>query len=86
METVFQPVLGGSPLPAPRWRRNGVNWEAYREDVENNLSNVPPCPDLTKRLQRLQNLMLDAAHRHVGKSKPRRHGRDCLTPVVREAF
>ena len=50
------------------------------------MSQLPEETNLKKRLDRFTNLIIKTADRYVGKTKPRRNTRPCLTPAVKEAI
>ena len=69
-----------------RWRRNGINWNAFREEIEDETSNLPSEPNITQRVIRLNSIIIEAAHNHVGKTKPGKSTRPHITPTVRAAL
>ena len=77
-----QPVLGRTP----KWRKHGVNWEGYREELETKMTNMEEGLNLKNRMLRFNNLILEAARKHIGTRKPRRSGKTFLTPDVRRAI
>ena len=77
-----QPIFGKQA----RWRRNGVNWKAFRDAVESAMSDLPHKPDITKRISRFNTILTDAASTHVGKSKPGPRTKVHMTPSVRAAL
>ena len=50
-----------------RWRRNGINWNAFREEIEEETSNLPSEPNITQQVIRLNSIIIEAAHYHVGR-------------------
>ena len=70
----------------PNWRRHGADWPSFRQELEDKMSDLEDIPNVSKRLERFNNLVLEAARKHVGKSKPRRNGKPCITPDVKEAI
>ena len=79
---LHQPVMGKKP----RWRKANVNWQDYRQQMELEMSDLPEEQNLKKRLTRLTNLIIKTAEKYVGKTKPRRNTRPCLTPAVKDAI
>ena len=77
-----QPILG----KAARWKRNGVNWNDYSAAVEESVTTMPEEPNITKRILRFNQILKDAAMKHVGKSKPRKTLKISMTPTVRAAL
>ena len=64
----YKPVIPRSA----RWRRNGVDWSSFTNDVEAKMSNLPNESNLSLRVSRFNDILISAATTHVGKSKPSR--------------
>ena len=65
----YKPVIPRSA----RWRRNGVDWSSFTNEVESKMSNLPNEPNLSLRVSRFNEILMSAATTHVGKSKPARY-------------
>ena len=52
-----------------RWRNNGVDWAEFRNAVEEEMDGLEEI-ELTKRIERFNGIMIEAANTHVGKVKP----------------
>ena len=66
---VHQPVL----RRAPRWKRNGVNWEDFRSAVEDSIEQMPEEANIAKRILRFNQTLREAAMKHVGKKDQEKH-------------
>ena len=75
----YKPVIPRSA----RWRRNGVDWSSFTNDIETKMSNLPNEPNLSLRVSRFNDILISAATTHVGKSKPSRRSKPWITPHVR---
>ena len=75
----YKPVIPRSA----RWCRNGVDWSSFTNDVETKMSNLPNEPNLSLRVSRFNDILISAATTHIGKSKPSRRSKPCITPYVR---
>ena len=42
--------------------------------------------DMKRRVARFNEIIVDSAHKHIGKTKPRRGGKSYLTPSVKAAI
>ncbi|XP_066915550.1 uncharacterized protein [Clytia hemisphaerica] len=69
-----------------RWRRNGVNWNNLRNEVEDHCQNLLEENNLTRRVARFNQILTQAAKKHVGKSKPGRKISSFMTPTVKAAL
>ena len=74
----YKPVIPRSA----RWRRNGVDWCSFTNDIETKMSNLPNEPNLSLRVSRFNSILISAATTHVGKSKPSRKSKPWMTPHV----
>ena len=75
----------------PRWRSNGINWDSFTKEVEENLQALlnqdGSLPGkVSHQIQQFTDVLLQAGHKHVGKVKPGRKTRVWLTPPVRAAI
>ena len=77
-----QPVFGSTA----RWRKTGVCWKSFRDDIESTTQDLPPEPSLANRVTRFNQILTDAGYKHVGKSKPGPRTRSYMTPTVRAAI
>ena len=68
---------------AARWRRNGVDWSGFTNEVESKMSNLPDEPNLSLRVSRFNGILISAATTHVGRSKPSKKSKPWMTPHVR---
>ena len=68
----YKPVIPRSA----RWRKNGVDWSSFTNEVESKMSNLPNEPNLSLRVSRFSDILIFAATTHVGKSKPSRRSND----------
>ena len=75
----YKPVIPRSA----RWRKNGVHWSSFTNEVESKMSNLPNEPNLSLRVSRFNDILISAATTHVGKSKPSRRSKPWITPHVR---
>ena len=62
----YKPVIPRSA----RWRRNGVDWSSFTNNIETQMSNLPNEPNLSLRESRFNDILISAATTHAGKSKP----------------
>ena len=75
-------VQGPDSRPA-KWKRSGVDWEAFGQAVERRMEDLPPEPDVQKRATRFTTILKEVANTHVGKSKPGKKSSSWNTPTVR---
>ena len=73
-----QPITSATP----RWRSNGIDWVKFREAVEKNISKSSSHSSLKKRADSFTNAILKAAHKHVGKVKPKKRDNPRMTPKL----
>ena len=66
-----------------RWRRNGVDWSSFTNEVKSKMSNLPPGPNLSLQVSRFSDILISAATTHVGKSKSSKRSKPRMTPHVR---
>ena len=79
-KTQHQPVLGARS----RWKRSGVDWQAFTEAVEEAVRGMELVNNITKRVELFAKILHDAGSAHVGKVKPRKKKRNLwMTPTVR---
>ena len=81
-KTVHQPILGREP----RWRKHDIDWKGYQQELETKMDQLEECHNLKTRLERFNKLVTQAAHKHVGKTKPRKSGKTYITPDVKKAI
>ena len=88
IKVVIQSVVHHQPLftQEARWKRNGVNWENFRKEVENRVSGLKLEPNMKRRAHRFDQILKDAAIIHVGKTKPGRKTNTVITPTVNAAL
>ena len=65
-EIHYQPVIPG----AARWRRNGVDWSFFTNEVESKMDNLPDESNLSLHVSRFNDILIAAAIIHVEKTKP----------------
>ena len=65
-----------------RWRRNSVDWSCFTNKVESKMSNLRHESNLSLRVSRFNGILVSAATIHVGKSKPSKTSKPCMTPHV----
>ena len=68
---------------AARWRRNGMDWSCFMNEVESKMSNLPVEPNLSPCVSRFNGILISAATTHVRKSKPSKKSKPWMTPHVR---
>ena len=69
----YKPVIPRSA----RWRKNGVDWSSFTNEVESKMSNLPNEPNLSLRVSRFNDILIFVGNTtHVGKSKPSRRSND----------
>ena len=67
----------------PRWRSNGVNWSDFRNEIESEMDSLPETDDLNMRVNRFNDILLEAAYAHVRKVKPSKKSHSWMTPKCR---
>ena len=82
VKVTHQPVFGKEG----RWKRNGVDWSVFKEEVEKSCVSLAEEKNLTRRVQRFNDILTDAAKKHVGKTKPGKKNNSFITPTVRAAL
>ena len=70
----------------PRWKRSGVNWGNFRQEVENQTSSLTPEPNMKKRTQRFVYILKKAGRKHVGKTKPGRKTFNVISSTAKAAI
>ena len=75
----YKPVIPRSA----RWRRNGINWSSFTNEVELKMRNLPNDPNLSLRVSRFNDIVISAATTHVGKYKPSKKSKPWINPHVR---
>ena len=75
----YKPVIPRSA----RWRKNGVNWSSFTNEVESKMSNLPSEPNLSLRVSCFNDILISTATANVGKSKPNKRSKPWMTPHVR---
>ena len=79
----------------PRWKSSGVDWKAYSEAIENTVKLMEykenyGILEFRKNLKQLseefQTTIINAAKKHVGKTKPGKGKVSWVTPAVRDAI
>ena len=68
-----------------RWRSKGVNWEEFRNEIEDNLDGIEELNHMS-RIMKLNSVILDSAKKHVRKVKPGKRTKIFMTPTVRAAI
>ena len=76
----YKPVIPRSA----RWRRNGVDWSSFTNEVKSKMSNLPPGPNLSLQVSRFSDILISAATTPVGKSKSSKRSKPRMTPHVRD--
>ena len=74
----YKPIIPRSA----RWRRNGVDWSSFTNEVESKMSNLPNEPILSLCVSRFNDTLISTATTHVGKSKPSKRSKPWMTPHV----
>ena len=54
-----------------------------KNEVESKMSDLPNEPNLSLRVSRFSDILISTANIHVGKSKPSKRFKPCITPHVR---
>ena len=65
-----------------RWKSKGVDWEAFRNEVESSLPYDHSHLSLGDRIAVFNDILIEAGNRHVGKTKPSRT-KFAMNPKVR---
>ena len=68
-----------------RWKTLS-DMSAFTAEVEESMRNVSGETNLHKRVRRFQDILTQAAKKHVGKTKPGKRRKVCMTPTVRAAI
>ena len=68
---------------SPRWRSNGIDWAAFRNQVDQNLKKQTTPNSLTQRATAFTTTIINAARKHVRKVKPAKAKNAQITPKVR---
>ena len=71
---------------AARWRKNGVDWNAFRQEAEATCDTFTSEQNATVRVLRFNTALIEAAQKHVGKTKPGPRTKTHMTPTVRAAL
>ena len=71
---------------APKWKRSGVDWSKFAGAVEGAMADLPPEPDLQKRVARFARILSEAGMTHVGKTRPGKRTKSWMTPTVKGAI
>ena len=78
----FQPVLGR----IPRWRSNGVDWDAFQKGADEAISQFAPTASMKHQECRFAEALVNAAKIHVRKVKPGKRTKVWMSPAVRTAI
>ena len=85
--TVNAQVTHQSAFGKPgRLKRNGVNRNKFRDEVQARCLNLEQENNLTRRVSRFNNILIQAAKEHVGKTKPGKKITSYMTPTVRASL
>ena len=68
---------------AAAWKRNGVEWSTFSEEVDRRMEQLPVENNISLRVARFNTTLTEVADTHVGKTKPRRSAKQWMTPHVR---
>ena len=58
------------------------NLNRIKNEVESKMSDLPNEPNLSLRVSRFSDILISTANTHVGKSKPSKRFKPCITPHV----
>ena len=79
-----EPISNSDHLPiiwrSAIWRKNGIDWSSFSNEVESKMSNLPNEPNLSLSVSRFNDILISAATTHIGKSKPSRRSKPWMTP------
>ena len=64
----YKPVIPRSAW----WRRNGLDWSCFTNEVESKMANLPHKPNLSLRVTRFNEILISAATTHIRKQNPAR--------------
>ena len=78
----LQPVL---PRKA-RWKSKGADWPKWQAAVEDAVSSLRYTRNVKARAERFNRILIDAANRHIGKTKPGKRTKPWKTPLVKAAI
>ena len=53
-----------------RWKTKNVDWDAFREEIEERIVNVGEFDSLRLRVETFNEILREAGNKHVGKTKP----------------
>ena len=73
------PVIGKPTM----WKKN-VDWSKFTEETEKRFMDIEAEANITNRVLRFTDILTAVAEKHVGKSKPKRHTKPWLTPIVKQ--
>ena len=74
-----QTILGASS----RWKTNGVDWQTFTDQTEEEFAKVKPLKSLKDRVIRFMTLLTLVASVVVGKSKPGKRSKPWFSPEVK---
>ena len=76
-------VQTSGTLPSrARWRTKDIDWASFRKEIEENISEEP-LTNLSQRVSRFNDLLLQAGNKHVTKTKPSRTVKFTMNPRVK---
>ena len=78
----YKPVIPRSAW----WRRNGIDWSSFTNEVESKMGNLPNEPNLSLRVSRLDEILISVASTHVGKSKTSKRSKPWMTHMCEPKF
>ena len=74
----YKPVIPRSA----RWRRYGVDWFSFTNEVKSKMINHSNEPNLSLLVSRSNDILISAVTTHIGKSKPSKRSKPWMTPHV----
>ena len=79
VKVTHQTILGA----ASRWRTKDVDWNAFKERVEEELAKTKPPRNLKDRVNRFVSILTKAATELVGRTKPGKRSKPWFSPEVK---
>ena len=65
-----------------QWRRIGMDWSCFTNEIESKMTNLPHEPNLSVRVSCFNEILISSATTHVGKSKPSKKSKPWMNPHV----
>jgi ribonuclease HI len=70
----------------PKWKSKDVDWKAWADEVDNNMTNIADDSNITSRVLEFNKILTEAATVHIGKVKPGKKTKSWFTPTVQGAI